>query len=1068
MSIHISRQFQMTRLFLICLLWPLFAFSALPNTISDKLLQKDVTTLKPDSVIERELKGGETDTFQISLLAGQFLYAVVDQRGIDVEVTVIGPDGSQILKGDSPNGRIGSEPVVMVADRGGDYRIDVSSTNKQVPAGRYELKAIALRDAMQNDRDHVVAQRAFEEAHQKLRPQRTAPSRRAAIEKYQIALQFFQTSGDRYWQALTLYSIGATLMELGEFRKALEYLNPSVPIFQTLGSKSREAAALNFIGGAYDILGDLYKALDYYDRALKLAINDGERNTVASTLNNIGKIHSDLADWQKSLEYYNQALPIFRELGDKRREAISIHNIGSAHNGLGEMEKALGYFREELPLRKALKDKSGEADALSGVGFAYAAINDVKNALENYNQALVLKREVGDGSGEGNILSDIGRLYLQSGATQKAIESLEQALQLTRKAGNRRREAIILGDMGRAYTLSSQPEKAVEYLNQSLEISRSVGDRNREASGLQGLAEAERNRGNLAEALKLIERSLSVVEEVRARVTSEQLRSSYLATRQDAYQFHIDLLMRMHARDTSAGFDAAGLEAGERARARSLLEMLTESRVDIREGVDVALLKREQEVKRQINAKASRLFQRGTPAQAEDLKKEINLLESEYQQIAAAIRKDNPHYAAITNPEPLSVKEIQKQLLDDDTLLLEYALGDERSYLWAVTNRSIASYELPERDQINKAARQVTELLNARSAINRTETSQQRSERIAKTDAELPEAVKQLSRMVIAPAASQLGTRRLIIVADGALQYVPFAMLTSASDKAVATPLVVEHEIITLPSASTLAVMRKELAGRQPAPKELAVIADPVFTRGDERFRLKTVRIEDKAPAPTTTPDANRSLEHLADSGATATFGKFTIQRLPYTRQEADRIMAVSPARANLKALDFKASRATVMSGTLNQYRYLHFATHGLLDSEHPGLSALVLSLLDEQGKPQDGFLRADEIYNLKLPAELVVLSACQTGLGKEIKGEGLVGLTRGFMYAGAARVVVSLWSVNDKATAELMARFYQKMLKDGQPPAAALRSAQIEMWKQKQWQSPYYWAAFVLQGEWR
>ncbi len=166
--------------------------------------------------------------------------------------------------------------------------------------------------------------------------------------------------------------------------------------------------------------------------------------------------------------------------------------------------------------------------------------------------------------------------------------------------------------------------------------------------------------------------------------------------------------------------------------------------------------------------------------------------------------------------------------------------------------------------------------------------------------------------------------------------------------------------------------------------------------------------------------------------------------------------------------MDFQASRTTVLSGDIGQYRYIHFATHGLLDSERPGLSALVFSMVDQQGKPQDGFLRANDIYNLKLPAELVVLSACQTGLGKDIKGEGLVGLTRGFMYAGAARVVVSLWNVNDKATAELMTKFYEKMLKQGQRPAAALRAAQVEMWKQKHWQSPYYWAAFTIQGEWR
>jgi CHAT domain-containing protein len=291
---------------------------------------------------------------------------------------------------------------------------------------------------------------------------------------------------------------------------------------------------------------------------------------------------------------------------------------------------------------------------------------------------------------------------------------------------------------------------------------------------------------------------------------------------------------------------------------------------------------------------------------------------------------------------------------------------------------------------------------------------------------------------------------------------------------------VVNHEVISLPSASALAALRQELDGRKPAPNNVAVIADPVFAAGDERVKIlemggSSQMDETKGAAQTDAPVASvgntRIIEHLAeDSGKTKT-GKLVIPRLPFTRQEADRIIAVAsvaPGATNLSALDFKANRAIATGAELGQYRYIHFATHGLLDSQRPWLSSLALSMVDEHGKAQDGFLRAHEIYNLNLPAELVVLSACQTGLGKEIKGEGLVGMTRGFMYAGAGRVVVSLWNVNDKATAELMAKFYQKMFKEGQRPAAALRSAQVEMWRSSQWRSPYFWAAFALQGEWR
>ncbi|HEX3253957.1 MAG TPA: CHAT domain-containing protein, partial [Pyrinomonadaceae bacterium] len=270
-------------------------------------------------------------------------------------------------------------------------------------------------------------------------------------------------------------------------------------------------------------------------------------------------------------------------------------------------------------------------------------------------------------------------------------------------------------------------------------------------------------------------------------------------------------------------------------------------------------------------------------------------------------------------------------------------------------------------------------------------------------------------------------------------------------------PLVVDHEMVSIPSASTLAVQRQSLANRKPAPKGLAVLADPVFSIADARFKGIT-----RAKEASSTNDT-RIIEHTSGGPA----GQLTIRRLPFTRQEADQIMSVAPAGANFKALDFRASRSVATSGELSQYRYVHFATHGYLDTARSGLSAIVLSMIDEHGNPQNGFLRTHDIYNLKLPAELVVLSACETGLGKDVKGEGIEGLTRGFMYAGARRVVVSLWNVNDKATAALMQRLYIGMLKSNKTPAAALRAAQIELLRTRQWQSPYYWAAFVMQGEW-
>jgi CHAT domain-containing protein len=572
---------------------------------------------------------------------------------------------------------------------------------------------------------------------------------------------------------------------------------------------------------------------------------------------------------------------------------------------------------------------------------------------------------------------------------------------------------------------------------------------------------------------------LRIIESVRSDLVSPEARSSFLASVQKSYRFYIDLLMLKHRVDPTRGLNVVALEVSERQRARSLLDLLAEAGADVRQGVDRTLLERERLLSRQLNDKAQRLTQTNKPEEVATLKREISQLETDFERAQADIRKASPHYAALVQPQPLKLKEIQQQL-DADTLLLEYALGAERSYLWAVTRESLISYELPKEELINKSARQVYELLAARSENQRGESALERRNRIASADAQLPAAAQSLSQILLAPAAAQLGNKRLVIVADGALQYLPFAVLPeprslgldlgpstakAAKPKQDQRPLILDHEVVSLPSASAVAIQRSELAGRQSAPKMLAVIADPVFDRNDVRFGSAATPAQ---PQNIGFNDA-RSIEHLA-KGSSDKPGVTTlvIPRLPYTRQEANQLLALVPKTSSFSAMDFEASRATVMNADLSQYRYVHFATHGVLDTERPGLSSLVFSMVDAQGRVQDGFLRANDIYNLKLPAELVVLSACQTGLGKDISGEGLVGLTRGFMYAGAARVMVSLWNVNDQATAELMTKFYQKMLKQQERPSAALRAAQVELGKQKRWQSPYYWAAFTMQGDWR
>jgi CHAT domain-containing protein/predicted negative regulator of RcsB-dependent stress response len=1078
--------------------------------------------------IERELSGAQSHFYKITMTSGQYLRITVSQRGIDALVALFTPNGKKIGEVNSEQAAVGVETISAIADAAGAYRIEARSAEKTAKTGRYEIKVEALREATAEDKYRVAAEALFREAD--LLGEGTLEEKRKGIEKYQEALDLYRRAGARREEAETLHHIGAVYRSLGEMQKALDKYNEALPIRRAIGDRSGEAITLNNIGLVHWSLGETQKALEKYNESLPIRRAIGDRSGEAVTLNNIalaywslgemrkaldkcnealpiaraignrtteatlygiiGAAYQSLGETQKSMDKLNEALLILQAIGDRNGEATTLHNIGFVYESSGEMRKALDKYNEALLIKRAIGERMGEAATLNNIGAVYRSLGEMRKALDKFNEALPIRRAVGDRTGEAITINNIGLVYQSLGEAQKALEKYNEALPISQAISARSIEGRTLHNIGAAYNSLGEAQKALDKFNEALSISRAIGARNEEAQTLLRIAQVEQKRGNLTLARQSLEQAINIVESIRANISGQGLRVSFFASRQEFYQSYIDLLMRMQRQNPNSAFDSLALEVSERARARSLLELLTESRADLRQGVDISLLERERSLRRLLNAKATAqvalLSRKHTPAQAEAAAKEIDSITAEYEELRAQIRESSPRYDALTQPQPLSLAEIQRRLLDQDTLLLEYSLGDDASYLFVVSQTSITSHQLPKRAEVEAATRRVRELLTApQPQPGDTEAKYQARIKEAKENY-WPQAAE-LSRMLLGPAASQLGGKRLLIVADGALQYLPFGALPAPEterrrdgetrrqgDKEtrrqgksplptphspLPTPLIVNNEIVHLPSASTLAVLRRELAGRRPAAKTVAVLADPVFSADDARVKsgAKT-QADEEAPTEEAPADLTRAINDVRGD----------MRRLLLTRDEAEAILSVTPRTNGFGALDFRANRATATSDELSRYRIVHFATHGLLNSEHPELSGVVLSLVDERGQPQDGFLRLHEIFNLRLPAELVVLSACQTGLGKEIKGEGLVGLTRGFMYAGAARVVASLWQVNDAATAELMKRFYRRMLKEGMRPAAALRAAQIEMWKRPQWQSPFYWGGFVLQGEWK
>ncbi len=1139
---------------------------------------QDSFILEPGTRIEQKLKAGETHTYALALMVGQYVRVEVEQLGIEVLLTLLAPNREKIFEyvAITPGGS-GKQIACLVAEQTGNYYIQVREAHGHSSLPSYGVQISRLRNATAQDRERFATQKIYGEAHQI--PRSNAPnavqnslkkleaalllsqkigdqeleaflcreigwrysfdlnSELKAIEYFGRALQLRRTLGHRYDQAAELNNLGYSHYMLGKLQQAREYYQQSRPIFREIGDKVNEGTVLlrhamsyhreslkhaidyflqaepllRDTGGELEtqllyemalvwlFLGEAQNAFEASRRALVVAEKLPWKGMKGNAQLILSRAYQAVGDYQKALDTSHQALSIFKAIDYLEAESRAVYTLGLQYLELGEMQRGIDFHQQSVQLHQQISLEARGLRSRAELVLAYCQLGQYQTARDQALSILPLTHKYQDEISRGRTLQGLGQAYQAMGEPQKAIECFEQAAKLLREAQFPVGEAQAIHATGQAYVAQRNFPKAQELFRQSLSLAQKLNNPLVEAQSFTGLAHAERELGHLAEARTNIEAALKITESVRGRVASPALRASFLATRRNSYELYLALLMNQHLKQPIAGHAIHAFEVAERARARSLLESLAEAPAKLRVGVEPALLERERELRQKLSAKASGQNRAAsqTEEQAASFSREISTLTAELEQVDSQIRSASPRYAALTSPQPLSTSEIQKQVVAKaDTLLLEYSLGEEQSFLWAISANSFNSYELPKGEIIEKAAQRVYDLLTARNLKINFEDEEEKRVRIKKADAEFQIAAAELSQLILSPVAGELNRirpKQLLIVADGKLQYVPFAALPDPvmegkrergkeGQKAnrsvspslrLSVPLVAKYEIVKLPSASTLAVLRRELKDRKPAPKTLAVFADPVFEPDDARIP-KDVRDrlagEGQAPATGkektaesfTAPDElTRAITNIGLDG-----GRGSLKRLPFSREEANAILKFAPADGSFSALGFNATQEAALKPDLSQFRYVHFATHGLMDNTTPELSGLVLSQLDAEGRKLDGHLSMVEIINMNLPAELVVLSACKTGIGKEVRGEGLMSLTRGFMYAGAARVMVTLWDVNDQSTASLMSEFYRGLLQQKLRPSAALRAAQLKMLNSKQWAAPFYWAAFEQLGE--
>lgn len=797
---------------------------------------------------------------------------------------------------------------------------------------------------------------------------------------------------------------------------------------------------------AYDQVGTYYlaqslvsEAVENFTHALELWRGLNDRRQQAATLISLSFAEHRKADWQACIRYLSEAYPLLNERDEPMQMGRIASAMGAAFIENGSPEMSVVQYQRALEYYQQTKDPDAISYAYLGIGRAYLFAGDLVQARSHLQQALEVVNQ--DSVATALVLEYLGRVHIESGEYAEALKHLQSALTMYTEANNPKEAARVLGLLGQASERQGMVSRARTYYEEALKTFVRLTDRVNQAALYYALGEMDMKQRDYEAANAHLRQSIAVTEDMRRVATSKDLMTAFSATVQERYEAYVDCLMKQHEKQPAGQFATVAFETSELGRARTLSDLLLAAQTQLVSGVDPKLAERQRALRQTLRLREddriNLLAGNNTQEKLKAFEEETARIEAEYKKINDTIRSRFPSYDELNRPTAWDLREIQKQVLDgDDVVLLEYSLGPENSYAWTITQNEFKSYKLASQREINEAVRRLYSLLS-----KSPETG---------VENEIARATAELSRLVVTPVASSLNKQRIIVVADGALNYIPFQLLLNPSTN---EPLIAKYEVINAPSASILGQLRQEKEYRPRHTRTLAAFGDPVFASNYAQYKNST---------PSNVVAAAREVELNADSSDPS-----TIQPLNYTKFELKNLSDIA-GPSSLIARGFAASREMLTSTDLSKYAILHFATHGRLDPKSPERSGFYLSTIDSAGHHQDGFFRMQDVYRLRVPVDLVVLSACRTALGKDVRGEGLIGLTRGFMYAGASSVVASLWNVDDEATAELMKHFYANMLQKGLRPAEALRAAQNTLRQNPQWQSPHFWAGFTLQGEFK
>src|SRR5579875_2416057 len=1056
----------------------------------------DVPVLLPPFARDGGLAPNQHADYRIAVPAGHSVE--ISLRQFDATLQLRATSGADtplpLMQNDA--GRQARWRLTLIADRAAVWSIDITPTGAR-HAAHFRLRVGNTHPTRPVDRLRAMAEQSLAQAEvlrrqagsleQGKRPD--AGKSGVVVATYQAALKYAQRADDACLQLMANSDLARYEFSAGQYAQARDSEVAALKFRcgpDSDPSAAAEAAAQRTLGAALGYLGDFTAAIAAKNRALTLYRQTGDTNYQSMVLGNMSADYRVTGATHEAMATAKAALGLAPPIGNRRRALFARESIAAILMQRGEWGKAREAYRAVLDALRTSPYPMIEGMTWTDLGQVYWELHDPIQSRLAFARAEAMAAKAGDLQGLADTRLDEADIDFENQRIAAACAIFRDNLDFDIKHGLQREQAHALIGLGQCAGAGRDWTATRKSLADALDLAHKIGAIEFEISAYQALgdlddaqhlgrqAAANYDRGyalalrandvnsrivllgsrarvalesgDAQAANKLIAPAIDLIENEQAQIDAPSLRTHYFASLRAYYGLYIDVLMQLDREHPGKGYAVDALQVSEQARARALRDQLLARNVDVAPRADPKLIAAVHAAEDDLRQAAWRLAQLPADAAASLQKQaqhDVDEASSRLDDARGRVRGADPRYAELAYPSHFDLAWVQHHLLDDKVVVYEYWLDTAHAYRWRITRNSVSSSVLPARSILEKSAAALRASILVPGTIATDTSFAARARALATADTRLRQQAAALGKILL-PATDKDNHRTRVIVAEGELQRIPFDLLDAGGG----------HDYVYLPSLATLAELRAEPPATQRAPS-LAVFADPVFSADDPRLRHHA---------------GDESAPLLADSPlreASADIGIDSLSRLPYSHVEADAIAALVPADDRWVATGFDANRASALAADWPRYTLVDFATHSLIDMRHPELSGVVLSLYDARGHREDGVLRMQDIYNLRMPADLVTLSVCDSSREPELGAEGSFGLSRAFFYAGVRRLVVSLWPVDDRASAQLMTLFYDQLLRQRQSPQAALQSAQAQLRRDPRWRAPFYWAGFVVQGDW-